>query len=107
MTSMTTRAACFSASVVNTGSGTGTSAPLSMAEAPVITTGASVKPRRAAAPDSTCTLTFLSSELGASRMTCFRRIGESPRLASSMISWNLSCATMFKRSTAATPVRLP
>jgi hypothetical protein len=44
ITSMTTRAACFSASVMNTGSGARTSAPPSAAEAPVITAGACATP---------------------------------------------------------------
>jgi len=91
MTSITTRAAFLSASVANTGLvAAGAGEPLEAPVMPlsmVVTMAVGlVRPRRDAAPDSTCTLTFLSSALGASRMTCFSRIGESPLLASSMIS---------------------
>ena len=34
-------------------------------------------------------------------------VDEMLRFASSTISWNLSCATIFRRSTAVTPTRLP
>ena len=85
ITSITTRAAFSSASVANVGAAGGVGA------APVPTgagamAGATDRPKRVMAPEPTCTLTFLSSALGASRITCFSRMGESARLASSTIS---------------------
>ena len=55
--------------------------------------------------DTTVTI-LRSSSSGASSMARILS-GESGLFASSTISWNRSCATMFSRSTAATPVRLP